>query len=156
MHAGRRWIELLRRNLVLHRGYSAEIGDQVTHVLVRHPAVRGIGHNRKKRGAVGPNSDADRGDDLCVAPSADTGLPVRGDIRGGNAAKRTVEPFAEGSRGGHRGGIAALIPGKIGPMAATAYSGPEYVLSPFGIAFWAGFGMGRSNGSAGPYRQHPD
>ena len=125
MHAGRRWIELLRRNLVLHRGYSAEIGDQVTHVLVRHPAVRGIGHNRKKRGAVGPNSDADRGDDLCVAPSADTGLPVRGDIRGRNAAEGTVEPLSERRRVGQRRGISALISGEVVAMTATAYSDPE-------------------------------
>ncbi len=90
------------------RSDRLHIRPQRGDIAVAHPGIGGIGHRRIKPLAAGGDAVLHGAAEILLAPAADTGLAIRGDVGGGEFSERRAQHQAAGKRHAVRRGVAGL------------------------------------------------
>ncbi|MPL93023.1 hypothetical protein SDC9_39147 [bioreactor metagenome] len=108
-----------RRGLFHRRKALAEIGPERAHVGLGHLGIGGIGHRRIEVPAVRRHALAHRAVELGIAPAADAGLGIGGDVGRVNRAHRAFEGKAPRHLHPVLRGVTGDAIAKLGDVAAA-------------------------------------
>ena len=99
--------QLGRRRFAAERRQRREVGPDRGDVRPRQPCEIRVGEGRVIVRAIGVGALAQRAIEIGIAPVANAGIAIRGEVCGVDPTKRGVDPLSPGERLGRVGGMAA-------------------------------------------------